>query len=560
MIKEKFWRKSYGREIPEFEPFEFETDLVSVFREAMVSCGQRQALIFMGMPLTFQQVDSYADSFAQALVSHGLGKGDVIGVNLPNIPEFVIAWLGAMKAGCVTTGISLLLSSSETADQLNDSRAKGVVVLDALLAAKPEAFSNCPGLQLVIPVSVMDFIKENPAQGLPDLGDKTVLNFGGIFRNKAYEARPPNVSLTPDDPAYIMYTGGTTGPPKGAVLTHRGCTAELKIMRRYLEYEEKEGKVLSAFPMFHIAGLLFNAVAFSSGLTQVLLPDPRNIDFVVDMLETHRPFMISNVPSIYYLLIAHPRFRALDHGDLEQVISAAAPFPEDSQRQLEQIVGRGKVLELWGMTEAAGVGTMNPLRGEKKLGTVGLPLPNMDIRLVDPETGRRVGFNEPGEILIKGPNLMTGYLNKAEETDLVLETDGFLHTGDVAVQDVDGYLRLVDRTKDMINVSGYKVFSKKVEDILAEHPAVELTALVGIPNKERPGSELVKAYVVKARNCAFEGTDDQLAEDIIKFAKLKVAPYEVPKVVEFLEAMPLTSVGKLDKKALRSMARGCGSP
>ncbi|MFH1135281.1 MAG: AMP-binding protein [Pseudomonadota bacterium] len=557
MNQEKFWHKSYGRAIPEFDPREFETDLVSVFREAIGKHGPRQAVIFMGLPLTFLQIDAFADRFAQALIAHGFGKGDVVGINLPNVPEYVIAWLGAMKVGCVTTGISLLLSPGELAKQLRDSRAKGLVILDALARARAgEVLADCPDLDLVIPVAIMDFLKEAPASPFPAPPGKKVLNFGSVFRSDAYPAVSPDVVLSPDDTAYLMFTGGATGPPKGAILTHRACVSELMIVRRYLEYGEREGKVLSAFPMFHIAGLLFNAITFSAGLTQILLPDPRNIDFIVKMLTEQKPFMISNVPSIYYLLIAHPGFRALDHAGLEQVISAAAPFPEDSQKELERIVGPGKVMELWGMTETARVGAMNPLRGRKKLGTVGLPLPNMDVKLVDPETGRKVGINEPGEILIKGPNLMSGYFLNPEETALVLEKDGYLHTGDVAIQDEEGYLRLVDRTKDMIIVSGYKVFSKKVEDMLADHPAVGIMALVGVPNPDRPGSELVKAYVVKAANFRFEGTDDELKKDIVEFAKTKAAPYEVPKIIEFLETMPLTGVGKLDKKVLRAMARG----
>ncbi|MFO7794935.1 MAG: AMP-binding protein, partial [Promethearchaeia archaeon] len=231
-----------------------------------------------------------------------------------------------------------------------------------------------------------------------------------------------------------------------------------------------------------------------------------------------------------------------------------SPFPKESQVELESIIGKGKLLELYGMTETSPVSTMNPSLGNKKLGTVGMPFLNVDCKIADPETSEPVPLGEPGEILIKGPLVMKGYYNKPEETEKAIDKDGYMHTGDVGIMDGDGYIKIVDRTKDMIIVGGYKVFSSKVEDVLSKHPAIDMLALVGIPNPDRPGSEIVKAYVQPSPQY-IDKDPEELKEEIISYAKEKCAPYEVPKLIEITKEIPLTAVGKIDKKVLRKEAR-----
>jgi long-chain acyl-CoA synthetase len=260
---------------------------------------------------------------------------------------------------------------------------------------------------------------------------------------------------------------------------------------------------------------------------------------------------MANVPSLYQMLMANPKFKELDHSGLGTCISAAAPFPKESQAELESIIGEGKLLELYGMTETSPVSTMNPSRGKKKMGTVGMPFLNVACKLVDPASGEAVPLGEPGEIWVKGPLVMQGYFNKPDETDSAIDADGYMHTGDVAIMDEDGYITIVDRTKDMIIVGGYKVFSSKVEDVLSKHPAIGLLALIGHPNPDRPGSEIVTAYVQLDPVFDFDGDEKALRENIIHFAREKCAPYEVPKKIEFIDEMPLTAVGKIDKKVLR---------
>ncbi len=229
----------------------------------------------------------------------------------------------------------------------------------------------------------------------------------------------------------------------------------------------------------------------------------------------------------------------------------AAPFPVESQKALESIVGEGKVLEVYEMTETSPLTAMNPYKGKRKLGSIGLPALNTEIKLVDPDTREEVPLGEAGEICVRGPQVMKGYFNKPEETANALDKDGFMYTGDIGVMDNEGYLRIVDRTKDMIIVSGFKVFSSKVEDSLVKHPAIGTIALIGRPNPDRPGSEIVNAYIQLDPDYEYDGNEEALKESIIKFAKENCAPYEVPKVIEIVEELPLTAVGKVDKKILR---------
>jgi len=365
------------------------------------------------------------------------------------------------------------------------------------------------------------------------------------------------VDLAPDDLAYLQYTGGTTGAPKGAMLSHRNAVADVVIWIHWLGWEQKKGQGigLSGFPFFHIAGLFFNECAVFIGWTQVLIPNPRDTDHICAEFRKYQPHLLVNVPSLYQVLMENPKFKTLDFSKLEVSISGAAPFPEESQHRLEDIIGAGKVLEVYGMTETSPLITANPSRGRKQLGSVGLPLLNTDIRLVDPDTGKIAQPGAPGEICVKGPQVMVGYYNKPEETRQVFDANGYLHTGDVAIQDADGYLRIVDRTKDMIIVGGYKVFSAKVEEVICRHPAVHMAALIGIENPQRPGSELVKAYITLKEGYRTGRDTETLKEEILAFAADKLSPYELPKDLEIRAELPLTAVGKVDKKVLRQEVR-----
>jgi len=563
MAREQFWRKSYDAGLEDIDPKRWETSYVDVIKPAFEKFPDKAAFSYFGVEVTFAQLDKYANKFANMLLQNGLKKGDVVGINLPNIPEYVIAWLGTLKAGCVVSGVSPLLSPEEMQYQLSDSKAKALVTLDAIFAGRlVKIESNLPELKVVVATSVGGFLpaikrilgqmlKKIPKGEVTPLKGKQVYIFKDVIKTETFPDRKPDVKITPDDIAYLQYTGGTTGAPKGAMLSHRNAVSDLIIVQTWLGWEPGKGLALSGFPFFHIAGLFFNENCIFLGWTQVLIPNPRDTDHICAQIEKYKPTTIVNVPSLFQILMANPKFKSLDYSGVNRCICAAAPFPEESQKEFEEIVGKGKLLEVYGMTETSPLTTMNPSQGKKKLGSIGLPLLNTDIKLVNPETGSEVALGEPGEICVKGPQVMVGYYNKPEETKKTIDADGYLHTGDVAVQDEEGYLRIVDRTKDMIIVGGFKVFSKKVEEVLAGHPAVEMIAMVGLPNPERPGSELVKAFVTPTKE--YENKNyKEIEEDIIRFAKEKLAPYEVPKIVEIRKELPLTTVGKLDKKLLRA--------
>jgi len=564
--KDRFWRKSWDEGLTDLDPSLWEISYTEAVRNTIEKFPEKMALTYQGLEIKYSELDKYSNQFANMLIKQGFTKGDIVGINLPNTPEYVIALLGTLKAGCIVSGVSPLMSDVQMHYQLNDLGAGeknvALVTLDAIFQHRLKNIeSKLPQLKLVVWTSVIGaFPKEQqekiravrdiPSGEVTQLENKTVLNFHDDVLAQ-YPTDVPNVTVTPDDIALLQYTGGTTGPPKGAMLTHRNCVSDLLIVQKWLSWERGAKIALSGFPFFHIAGTFFCENCIYLGWGQVLIPDPRDALNICNEIKKYKPTALVNVPSLYQILINTRKFKRLDHSSLEVCISAASPFPVESQKQLESIVGAGKLLEVYGMTETSPLTTMNPFLGERKLGSIGLPLLNTELKIVDPDTGEEVPLGEPGEIWVKGPMVMKGYYNKPEQTKKAIDQDGYIRTGDVAIMDDRGYLRIVDRTKDMIIVGGYKLFSTKVEDILSKHPAIGMIALIGLPNPDRPGSEIVKAYIQINPEYEFDGNEDALKEDIIKFAKENCSPYEVPKVVEFSKELPLTVVGKIDKKLLR---------
>ncbi|MHA1350645.1 MAG: AMP-binding protein [Promethearchaeota archaeon] len=563
---DRFWRKNWDEGLTDLDPSLWETSYTSAVRNIFDNFADVMALSFQGLEITFGQIDKSSNQFAHMLSDQGFKKGDVVGINLPNTPEYVIAFLGTLKAGCVVSGVSPLMSDVQMHYQIKDLGAGeknvALVTLDAIFEHRlKNIISKLPQLKLVITTSVIGSfpkeqqakiraVKEIPFGKVTPLEGKIVLDFHDDILAK-YPTELPTVDVTPDDIAFIQYTGGTTGPPKGAMLTHRNAVSDLMIVQTWLDWEKGAKIALSGFPFFHIAGLFFCYACIYLGWGQVLIADPRDTLTICNELKKYKPTALVNVPSLFQILINTKKFKRLDHSNLDVCISAAAPFPVESQQKLESIVGAGKLLEAYGMTECSPLSTMNPYRGKRKLGSIGLPLLNVELKLIDPESGEEVPLGEAGEICVRGPMVMKGYYNKPEETKKAIDSDGFMHTGDVAIMSEDGYLRIVDRTKDMIIVGGFKVFSSKVEDTLIKHPAIGMVALIGIPNPDRPGSEIVKAILQLDPNYEYDGNEAALKEDIIKFAKENCAPYEVPKIIEIAEELPLTVVGKIDKKSLR---------
>ena len=567
----RFWKKSWDPGLEDLDPKEFETTFAELVQKMFDKYPDNMALAFQGLEISYGEVDRYSNQFANMLIKNGFKKGDVVGINLANIPEYVYSVIGTLKAGCIVSGVRPLLSDVQMHYQLDDLGKGGkkvaLVTIDAIFEHRLTKIADkLPQLKVVVATSVIgSFSKEDqakikavreiPSGEVTPLAGKIVYNFQDDVLVK-FSADLPKVDVSPDDIGWIQYTGGTTGPPKGAMLSHRNFVSNMKGIIAWLQWEEGKGVLLSGFPMFHIAGLTVCQGAIALGWSQVLIANPRDALQICNEMKKYNPTVLVNVPSLYQILINFRKFKRLDHSNLKICISAASPFPKESQEVLESIVGEGKLLELYGMTELSPVATMNPSIGKKKLGKVGVPILNVDLKIVDPETNKPVPLGEPGEICVKGVLVMQGYYNKPEETAKAIDEDGYMHSGDVGIMDEDGYIQIVDRTKDMIIVGGFKVFSAKVEDSLAKHPAIGSVALIGLPNPDRPGSEIVKAFIQLNSDFEFDGNEEALKEDILKFSKENLAPYEVPKLIEISEELPLTAIGKVDKKVLRSGKSG----
>ncbi|MBD3256448.1 MAG: AMP-binding protein [Candidatus Lokiarchaeota archaeon] len=567
VYESRFWKKNWDPGLEDIDPKEFETTYPEMIKETFVDFADKPAFSYLGVEVTFKELDEYSNQFANMLMDNGFKKGDVVGINLPNSPQYLIGLIGTLKAGCIVSGVSPLLSAVQIQYQLNDlgsgGKRVGLLTLDAIFEGHiTKIASKIESTKLVVATNVASFLPKIkqvlgkllgkvPKGKVEPIPGKTVLDFHKDILD-VYPTVPVNVDIKPGDVGWIQYTGGTTGPPKGAMLTHRNCVSNILSIIEWLQWERGKGVMLSGFPMFHIAGLTVTEAAVFAGWTQILIPNPRDTDHICKEMKKYQVTNLVNVPSLYQMLIKNPKFKELDHSELGVCVSAASPFPKESQVVLESIIGKGKLLELYGMTETSPVSTMNPSIGEKKLGTVGMPFLNVELKIVDPESGEPVPLGQAGEICVKGPLVMKGYYNKPEETEKAIDKDGYMHTGDVGIMDEDGYVRIVDRTKDMIIVGGYKVFSSKVEDVLSKHPAVGMIALIGLPNPDRPGSEIVKAYIQLDPDYEFDGDKEAVKEDFINFAREKCAPYEVPKQIEITEEIPLTAVGKIDKKVLRA--------
>ena len=562
---EKIWLKSYDKHVkPEIDIEIY--SLAEMMRRTVRKFPDSLCYDFQGARATFQETENYIKSFANFLIDNGVKKGDRIVINLPNIPQFIVSLFGTFYAGCAASGMNFLLQPNEIIYQLKDSGAVAIVTLDSFYEEKVRQaiLSGETDVKIVITTNVADFLDLEPSmkEQLIKIGK---VPFGKVEPiegvklatfNQILEKFPsdtiPDVKIEPEDVLLLQYTGGTTGPPKGAILTHKNLISIIQIVNHWFEPALKPGEdvYISGFPFFHLAGLQFCLQTVAQGCMQILVPDPRDTNYMAGKMKDYegKVSLMYNVPTLYMMLVKNRRFKKLDLSSVIGYISGAAPFPTESINEFEDVVGKEKVVEAYGMTEASPGVTMNPYLGKKKIGTVGVPFPNTEVKIVDVmDRQKEVPLGEPGEIAIRGPQIFKGYWNKPKETENALQ-NGFFYSGDVGVMDEEGYITIVDRTKDMINVSGFKVFSVEVDDKINKHPAIELCSSVGIPDPDRPGSEIVKLYVLLKKG--YEAIEET-KNDILKYAQDNLAKYKIPKIIEFIEEMPLTTIGKVDKKLLR---------
>ena len=556
----KPWLRHYDDHVPHSLQYSDKT-YAELFREATDQIPSRVAVYYMGRGITYLELDKLSNRFAHFLKKSGLKPGDTVGVNLPNIPAYYLSILGTQKAGCVLTGVSPLLQSAELEYQLKDSGAKLLVTLDALFD-RVKAVVPQTGVQTVAVAGIADFLsplkaclgkllKKIPTGKVTPIPGITVERLMGMLPKMSSDRLQQK--LHPDERCLMQYTGGTTGPPKGAVLTHRNMVNQIQQANTWLDIGVAEKfTLLSAFPLFHQAGLFLAMDTMAFGGTQVAVPNPRDLDFLIAAIKRYKPQGIVNVPTLFLELLKKAEFRSLGFESVDFFISGAAPFPPEYIKEFEEVVGRGKLIEVLGMTETSPVHMALPRYGEKKPGSVGIPFPDTEVKLIDPDTAEIVPVGEPGELIVKGPQVFTeGYHNKPEETAIALK-DGWIYTGDVCRMDDDGYFSVVDRVKDMVIVSGYKVFTRTVDDVLMEHPDIDMAAAIGLPDPARPGSEIVATAIVLKPDVE---KNEKTREKIIQYMRENVAPYKVPKIIEFMDELPLSAVGKVLKRELREMMK-----
>ncbi len=533
----------------------------ALLRETAARHPDRTALIFFGARTSFRELDRAADRFAHVLRNMGVAKGDRVSLHLPTSPAFVIAFMGAMRAGAIAVPMNPLYVERELGVLFAPVAPKVSVTVDLLvprLDRVREAGGPQPGRYIVtgiqdslpIPIKWLYPLKAkkegrwNPVKHT----DRTPNLFkllddapGGAFESVA----------TPDDTAVLQPTGGTTGIPKCAMLTHRNLVANAHQVAAWfprMAGSDDAVSILCPLPLFHIYGLTVDMnYAMLVGGTLILIPrfDPE----MVLKATKHRPRLFPGAPIMYQTLAHHPEVGKYDLSSIEACISGAAPLAPEVQRDFEAVTG-GRVVEGYGLTEASPVTHCNPVHGERRNGTIGLPFPSTDARVADPETGAPVPVGEVGELLVRGPQVMAGYWEQPEETAACLR-DGWLHTGDMAQMSDDGFFTIVDRAKDLVIVGGINVYPREVEEVLLTHPAVADSAVIGVP-EERHG-EVPHAFVVLTHGAS------ATEEELLAHCRANLARYKVPARVEFRDELPKTLIGKVLRKDLRAEMESRGT-
>ena len=559
---ERLWYRRWPEGIPKAIDYPH-IPVERMLRQTAEAHPDTVATVFFGARRTYREIDELSDRFAAALRSIGVRRGDRIGLIVPNSPGFLIAFFGIQRAGGIVVQTNPLYTPRELARLYADAGATAVVTLDLflanVLAAKPETAIRDvimmdmrdflpPALATLYPIRRRSDLKKAGHWPLEIPNDPWLHRFRGLLETPPERGREPQ-DVDWDDVAVLQYTGGTTGTPKGAMLTHRSLVANAYQCASWVPNTTpgKERSVV-AIPMFHIYGLMVGLlVSVRLAASMSLIPDPRDLKHLLKVIDRERPTLFPAVPTLYVALLGHPRLPRVNMRGIQACLSGAAPLPVEVRRRWESLTG-GRLVEGYGLTEASTVVSANPLTrdGVVKEG-VGLPFPDTDVRIVDLETGTRdLPLGEAGELLVRGPQLMKGYWNQPEETAATLR-DGWLHTGDIATMDEDGYLYIVERKKDLIIASGFNVYPREVEEVLYVHPAVLEAAAIGVPDPYR--GETVKAFVVLKPGAT--ATD----QEIMAFCRERLAAFRVPRVVEFRTELPKSQIGKILRRALRDEER-----
>ncbi|GAC1435986.1 MAG: long-chain fatty acid--CoA ligase [Ktedonobacteraceae bacterium] len=523
------------------------------------------AILYYGTKLTYAQLSGMANRFAITLQRLGIQKGDRVAIALPNIPHYPIAFYGALRAGAIVVPTNPLYTEREMQHQLKDSGARVLVMLDTFYPIV-RAIRKETALEHIIFTSASDFLppllqtlyplsQRHAKNPVPHLTDKELQNDSSLHRlhtmlethtKGGIELFHLPVPATGDDLAVLQYTGGTTGLSKGAMLTHRNLLANAMQTRWWTpKAREAEEICLCVAPFFHSYGATVGMnLSIYAAATMVLVPR-FNASDIVKLIRQYHPTLFPGIPTMYLALLREVGKHTDYLGSVKYCISGAAPLPAKVQTDFEHVTG-GKLVEGYGLSEASPVTHCNPLTDNRRSGSIGLPLSNVDCRILDLDTGKQTPVGEIGEIVVKGPNIMQGYWNRDEETKAIFTEDGWMRTGDLGKMDEDGFFYVVERKKDMIIAGGFNVYPREVEEVLFEHSAVSEAAVAGVPDEYR-GETVVAFVVLKAGKTPSE----ELRRDILAYCKQHLTAYKVPKILEFRDSLPKSLIGKVLRRELR---------
>lgn len=548
---ERIWQQRYPKGVPnEIDPDHY-TSLVEIFDEAVGKYKDKVAYVNMDHEMTFNELDKQTRDFAAYLQSIGLKKGDPVAVMMPNLLQYPVALFGILRAGMTVVNVNPLYTARELKHQLSDSGSKAMVILKNF-AHTYEKIKDDVKLDKVIVTGIGDalpapkrwivnFVVKYIKKMVPAYHLDNTIDFNDALKKGANGSFKPQ-QITGDELAFLQYTGGTTGPSKGAMLTHRNMVANLEQVSAVITPMMNDGEevIITALPLYHIFALTANCLTFiKHGGKNILITNPRDMPAFVKELGKHQFSMISGVNTLFNGLLNTPGFKDLDFSSLKIALGGGMAVQRGVAEHWEKVT-KSPLLEGYGLTECAPVVTTNPYDIEHYTGSIGIPVPSTDIMIVD-EDGNEVPMGEPGEMWVKGPQVMVGYLGRPDATAESIK-DGWFATGDMAVADDGGFFRIVDRKKDMILVSGFNVYPNEIEEVVASHPKVLEVAAIGVPHDS--SGEAVKVVLVKK--------DDSLTEkEVIEYCRENLTAYKVPKLVEFREELPKTNVGKILRRELR---------
>ena len=537
---EKPWLKFYEEGVPSQIDYP-DFPLHRILEEVVEKYPNHVAVIFQGQEITYQELGKWVTSLASAFAHLGVKKGERIGVMLPNCPQYIVAYYAILKNGGIVVNVNPMYVERELEFQLKDAGVESILALRDFYP-RLDAIRQAVGLKRIFLTGLQDNLLQT-APGIPQKEETPhIYEYIDLL---AHGSRLDwqSIEVKGDEVAVLQYTGGTTGFSKGAILTHRNLvTNVIQCVSWNRGAERGREKMLAVIPFFHVYGM---TVAMNEAIylaaTIILLPR-FNVEDTLEVIHRYRPTRFPGVPTMYIALMNHPRLQEYSLASIKVCSSGSAPMPVEALRRFEELTG-GKISEGYGLTEASPVTHSNPFLGKRKVGSIGLPRPDTDAKVVDLETGEKeLPPGEEGELCIRGPQVMKGYWNRPAETKTTLR-NGWLYTGDIARMDEEGYFYIVDRKKDMIICGGYNVYPREIEEVLYLYPKIQEACVVGIPDSYR--GETVKAFVV------LRDGEKASPEEVIEFCRQKLARYKVPTVVEFRKELPKSHVGKVLRKILR---------